>query len=98
MAEKKITLSEIDPVEIFGVNDRLVNRLSYHYPKLKVLPRGNTITLKGTLQDIIRFEKSIDSLIIKRRTKRNLNIDDVDHLFEDGDFGIGSSSLLPQNT
>ena len=98
MAEKKITLSEIDPVEIFGVNDRLVNRLSYHYPKLKVLPRGNTITLKGTLQDIISFEKSIDSLIIKRRTKRNLNIDDVDQLFEDGDFGIGSSSLLPQNT
>ena len=72
--------------------------MSYHYPKLKVLPRGNTITLKGTLQDIISFEKSIDSLIIKRRTKRNLNIDDVDQLFEDGDFGIGSSSLLPQNT
>ena len=28
MAEKKIELFEIDPVEIFGVNDRLINRLA----------------------------------------------------------------------
>ncbi len=98
MAEKKITLTEIDPVEIFGVNDRLINRLSYHYPNLKVIPRGNTVTVKGTLTDVINFEKSIDALVAKRRKKRNLNIDDVDQMFEDSDFGIGSSSLMPQES
>ena len=30
MADKKIELQEIDPVEIFGVNDKLINRLAYH--------------------------------------------------------------------
>ncbi len=93
MAEKKIELFEIDPVEIFGVNDRLINRLANYYPKLKVVPRGNTISLKGTNKDIASFQANIDALINKRHKKRNLNMDDVDQLFEDSDYGIGSSAL-----
>lgn len=82
MADKKIELQEIDPVEIFGVNDKLINRLAYHFPKLKVIPRGNCITLKGTSKDIAEFSKAIDALIAKRFKKRNLNLDDIDSLFE----------------
>lgn len=93
MAEKKIELFEIDPVEIFGVNDRLINRLANYYPKLKVVPRGNTITLKGSAKDIANFQSNIDALINKRLKKRNLNMDDIDQLFEDSDYGIGSSAL-----
>lgn len=83
MAEVKIELKEIDPVDIFGVNDRLINRLASYYPNLKVVPRGNIITLKGSLSSITSFERSIDELITNRRRKRNLNIDDVDQLFEE---------------
>lgn len=93
MAEKKIELYEIDPIDIFGVNDRLINRLANYYPKLKVVARGNTISLKGTNKDISSFEANIDALITKRRKKRSLNMDDIDQLFEDSDFGIGSSAL-----
>ena len=93
MAEKKIELFEIDPVEIFGVNDRLINRLANYYPKLKVVPRGNTINLKGSAKDISNFQANIDALINKRLKKRNLNMDDIDQLFEDSDYGIGSSAL-----
>lgn len=91
--EKKIELTEIDPVDILGVNDRIIKRLGHFYPKLKILPRSNTISLSGNAKDIYDFEKSIDALIAKRRKKRTLNIDDVDQLFEESDFGIGSSSL-----
>lgn len=93
MAEKKIELYEIDPVEIFGVNDRLITRLANYYPKLKVVPRGNTISLKGSAKDITNFQANIDALINKRLKKRNLNMDDIDQLFEDSDYGIGSSAL-----
>ena len=93
MAEKKIELFEIDPVEIFGVNDRLINRLANYYPKLKVVPRGNTINLKGSAKDISNFQANIDAFINKRLKKRNLNMDDIDQLFEDSDYGIGSSAL-----
>jgi len=94
MAEKKIELQEIDPVDIFGVNDKLISRLANYFPKLKVVPRGNTISLKGSSKDITSFQTNIDLLIAKRRKKRSLNLDDVDQLFEDMDSGIGSNGTL----
>ena len=89
MAEKKIELFEIDPVEIFGVNDKLLTRLANYYPKLKVVARGNTIALKGSNKDIDSFQANIDALIAKRHKKRSLNMDDVDQLIEESDYGIG---------
>ena len=88
MAEKKIELFEIDPVEILGVNDKLLTRLANYYPKLKVVARGNTIALKGSNKDIDSFQANIDALIAKRHKKRSLNMDDVDQLFEESDYGI----------
>jgi len=58
-----------------------------------VVPRGNTISLKGSAKDIANFQANIDALINKRLKKRNLNMDDIDQLFEDSDYGIGSSAL-----
>ena len=89
MAEKRIELFVIDPVEILGVNDKLLTRLANYYPKLKVVARGNTIALKGSNKDIDSFQANIDALIAKRHKKRSLNMDDVDQLFEDSDYGIG---------
>ena len=93
MAEKKIELFEIDPIDIFGVNDRLINRLANYYPKLKVVPRGSTISLKGTAKDIASFQSNIESLIAKRRKKRSLNMDDIDQLFEETAHTIESNPL-----
>ncbi len=93
MAEKKIELFEIDPIDIFGVNDRLINRLANYYPKLKVVPRGNTISLKGTAKDIASFQSNIESLIAKRRKKRSLNMDDIDQLFEEAEHSVEYNAL-----
>ncbi|MEF9985720.1 MAG: PhoH family protein [Bacteroidales bacterium] len=97
MADKKIELVEIDPIDILGVNDKIITKLSSYYPNLRVIPRGNIISLKGSTGDISDFENSVDALIAKRRKKRTLNIDDVDQLFEDSDYGIGSSALNSLN-
>jgi len=40
MAEKKIELKEIDPIDIFGVNDRIINRLGKYFPQLKLRRAG----------------------------------------------------------
>ena len=94
MAEKKIELTEIDPVEIFGVNDKLINRLANYFPKLKVVPRGNTISLKGSSKDITSFQTNLNLLIAKRGKKRSLNLDDIDQLFEEVEYGMGTSPVL----
>ena len=82
MSEKKIELRNMDPVEIFGVNDRLIIRLGGYFPKLKIIARGNAITLKGSDKDIAGFEKALERMIELRHKKRSLNIDDVDSIFE----------------
>lgn len=81
MAEKKIQLSAIDPVDIYGVNDKILNHLCTYFPTLKVNARGTTIKLKGSYKAINSFENAIGSLIKIRGTKRHLNLDDVDSLF-----------------
>lgn len=82
MAEKKIQLTEIDPVDIYGVNDKILTHLCSYFPTLKVNARGTTIKLKGSYKAINTFENAIASLIKIRGTKRHLNLDDVDSIFE----------------
>lgn len=78
MAEKTIELEAIDPVEIYGVNDKFLERLKEHFPQLKVVARGNRIMLKGDYTDIAHFEAAVNELVAKRMKKRKLDMDDVD--------------------
>ncbi len=82
MTDKIIVLEEIDPLDIYGVNNKLIDKLISFYPKLKVVPRGNEIYIKGDSSYIESFEKKIETLITIRRRKRSLNEDDINRLFE----------------
>lgn len=90
--ETKITLMEIDPIEIYGVNNRIFDRLKSYFPKLKIVARGSEIFLNGQTKDIKLFQDKINELISLRHVKRSLNPDDVDRLFEQ------ESSTPLQNT
>ena len=80
--EKKITIEEINPVEIYGVNNRLFNLLASRFPKLKAIARGDGITLVGTDDDIAAFEEKFNALMAMRARKNNLTEYDVDELFD----------------
>ena len=56
MPEKKIQLQNIDPIDIYGINDKIINHLCAYFPSLKVTPRDTTIKLKGTYKDINTFD------------------------------------------
>lgn len=84
--ERKITLEEIDPMEIYGVNNRILDRIKRYFPKLKIVARGSEIYLEGTEKDIKLFEERLGTLIEIRLRKRNLNEDDVDRLFDYENF------------
>ncbi len=83
MTERVIELEAIDPVDIYGVNNRIIDRLAYFFPKLKIAARGSQIFLKGSVADMKKFEEKLNSLIEIRGRKRRLNEDDVNTLFED---------------
>ncbi|MBR0314641.1 MAG: hypothetical protein IJK39_05905, partial [Bacteroidales bacterium] len=72
MAEKKIQLQNIDPIDIYGINDRIINHLCSYFPNLKVTPRDSTIKLKGTYKDMDTFQNAIEALTKIRMKKRHL--------------------------
>ena len=82
--KKTLTLDAIDPIEIYGPANRLLEALCAYFPKLKVVARGNELLLDGAQDDIIGFNEKISMLIEKRMHKRSLSAYDVEELFEGG--------------
>ncbi|MDX9781530.1 MAG: PhoH family protein [Bacteroidales bacterium] len=82
MTEKTILLEEIDPVDIYGVNNRLINLLISFFPKMNVAARGSEIKLKGSAADVRMFESKIALLTEMRMRKSRLTEDDVNSLFD----------------
>lgn len=81
--EKTIILEEIDPVEIYGVNNRLFNLLASHFPKIKAIARGSEIHVMGPEAEAELFEKKLHTLIALRMKKTKLSEYDVEQLFEE---------------
>ena len=83
--EKTILLEEIDPVDIYGINNRLFDLLAAHYPKIKAVARGAEIYLMGPQSELDDFEEKINQLRRKRKSKNILTEYDVESLFEGTD-------------
>ena len=83
--EKTILLEEIDPIDIYGINNRLFDLLASHYPKIKAVARGAEIFLMGPQSELDDFEEKIGRLRQKRMTKSVLTEYDVESLFEGSD-------------
>ena len=82
--KKTITLDAIDPVEIYGAGNKILDEFCTYFPGLKVAARGNMIMLEGDEEQIARFSAKLGELIGRRHQKMNLTKFDVEDLF-DGD-------------
>lgn len=92
MIEKTIYLEEIDPVDIYGINNKLFDLLTGFFPNMKVVARGSEISLRGSISDVKKFEEKIEILIEKRLRKSRLNEDDIISLFDGSPKGDGAES------
>lgn len=81
--KKTITLDAIDPVEIYGAGNRILEALCGYFPNLKVVARGNNILLDGKQTDMEEFEAKIGRLVERRQHKMNLTPYDVEDIFEE---------------
>ena len=98
MKERIYTLKEMDPVEVYGVNDRFIKSICSHFPNLKVVPRGEKLIMKGEEEQIEAFLRVLEMLIAKRMKKRSLSMDDVDSIFETLSFNsFGGEKVAESN-
>jgi len=86
LAEKKITLSGIDPLEIYGARNTKLDLIKSYYPKLKIITRGSSITVLGELEVIEQFETKLAVLIAHFNKYNRLTDSNIDRLImEDHD-------------
>ena len=99
---KTIKLEAIDPVEIFGVGNKILEEFCTYFPDLKVVARGDEIILDGKETRIEDFEMKFNELIQRRHRKLNLTIYDVEDIF-DGDsspdrFRVSGDAVIVHST
>ncbi len=63
MIEKLIYLESVDLVEFLGVNNAKFDIIKGHFPKLKVVARGNWLKAVGEAGEVADFEEKINMLI-----------------------------------
>lgn len=68
MNNREILIENIDPLELLGNNNRNLKILQAHFPKLKIVSRGNQILLTGDELEMDLFEdkfEQLESIIFK---------------------------------
>lgn len=68
--ELSIELTDINPREFFGEQNKTVSLLKNHFPKLKIVARGNVIMAYGDEEGLLEFE-TVFELLTKHFAKYN---------------------------
>lgn len=61
--EKNIEIEGINPVELFGVNNINLSKIKSFFPKLKIVSRGNVITIAGDYEVMEVFEMKFQMIL-----------------------------------
>lgn len=90
MVERIIELENIDPKIFFGANNILVDTIRNHFPKLKIIARGNEIKAIGEEEEVKRFEIKINELIDFFEKHNILQQEDVERFFSDPEMALAA--------
>ncbi len=63
MIEKILHIDEAEPQAVYGTNNRYLNLLKNHFPKLKIVARGHDIKINGEQDEIARFEEKMQLIL-----------------------------------
>jgi len=82
MSEKKITLSNIDLVKLFGANNIKLDKIRSLFPDVKIISRGENLKLMGSLDQIKYFEQKLAAFIQHMNQYNSLTISQIERLVE----------------
>ncbi len=85
MTERVILLDGIDPMVMFGPNNRLLEQIQGYFPKIKLVARGNEIKCMGEAEEVALFADKISVLLDYYRHYNRLDENDLERLLLDDD-------------
>ncbi|MGC6428822.1 MAG: PhoH family protein [Flavobacteriales bacterium] len=99
MIEKVIELNNINPVNIYGVNNKKLDLIRSYFPKLKIIARGSVLKIMGEEDVILFFEQKIE-IILKHFSKyQRLSKSNIERIMIDDESVIaGNDDVLVHGT
>ena len=79
---KKITLSNIELVKLFGANNKKLDKIRSLFPQLKIIARGENLKLMGSIAQIKYFEQKLTAFIKHINQYNSLTISHIERLVE----------------
>ncbi len=92
MTERVILLDGIDPVVMFGPNNRLLDQIQGYFPKIKLVARGNEIKCIGEAEEITLFAEKMSELIEYYQHYNRLDENDLERFLLNDDHMRTASS------
>ncbi len=83
MNEKIIELGEVNPLDIYGVNDTRLDFIQSNFPNLRLVARGSALKVKGDSDLINEFSKFFEMLMQHFKKHQTLNETDIMRLLAD---------------
>lgn len=81
--EDSIQIKEVDPILLYGINNKRIKQIKNLFPKLKIVVRGNTIKVNGNEEEINKFKNKLDLFITHILRYGELNESQVERLMEE---------------
>jgi phosphate starvation-inducible PhoH-like protein len=82
MTEKTFTLEAINPVDIFGVNEKNLELIRKFFPKIKLISRGDIIKAIGEANELEQFEERFETLLKHFEKFGNISEKDIEYIMD----------------
>ena len=83
MIEKVVYLEGIEPLDFYGVNNSLYEKIKSFFPKLRLVARGDEIKVMGETSEIQRFENALNLIICYHQKYQRLTEADIVNIMDD---------------
>jgi len=78
------SLDQLSPVDFFGVEDLYVRKLAEHFPKTRIIPRGQELIVKGPDDEVIKIQDILQQMYEYLKKYNQLNKEVVEAFISQG--------------
>jgi phosphate starvation-inducible PhoH-like protein len=80
--QETVIIDGIDSVDIYGVNNRLLDRLKNYFPNVRILARGSEIKLNGNPGEVGLLKERLETIIDAASKGHTLSDSEMDRLLD----------------
>ena len=80
--QETVIIDGIDSVDIYGVNNRLLDRLKNYFPNVRILARGSEIKLNGNPGEVGLLKERLETIMEAVSKGHTLSDSEMDRLLD----------------